>query len=93
MTRKKSSLRRTRVPQRTCVVCRAKSDKRALMRLVKTPEGVFVDPSGKQNGRGAYLCDDPGCWDQATTTNVLDRALRALLTEADRARLRAARPA
>jgi predicted RNA-binding protein YlxR (DUF448 family) len=50
--------RRRHIPRRTCVVCRATGDKRALTRLVRTPDdGVHVDPTGKRNGRGAYLCD------------------------------------
>lgn len=90
MARKRSPVRRKHVPQRTCVVCRETGDKRSLTRLVQTPEGVMVDPTGKMNGRGAYLCESPTCWEQAVRTDVLDRALRTTLTEADRARLRAA---
>ena len=85
---------RRHIPQRTCVVCRTTSDKRALTRLVRTPdEGVQVDPSGKRSGRGAYLCDQLACWDRALVTDALAKALRTTLTEADRARIQAARPA
>jgi hypothetical protein len=60
---------------------------------VRTPDaGVQVDPSGKQNGRGAYLCDQAACWDRALDSDTLEKALRTTLTEEDRARLRAARP-
>jgi predicted RNA-binding protein YlxR (DUF448 family) len=90
----KQPKRRRHTPQRTCVVCRTTAEKRSLTRLVRTPEdGVQVDPTGKRNGRGAYLCDQPACWDRALTTDILSRALRTPLTEADRERLRAARPA
>lgn len=85
--------RRCRVPQRTCVVCRTTADKRSLTRLVRTPdEGVHVDPTGKRSGRGAYLCDDPSCWDRALASDVLAKALRTTLSDVDRARLAAARP-
>ena len=77
---------RKHVPIRTCVVCRDKAGKRHLMRVVRTPEGVFVDPTGKMNGRGAYLCEN--CWERAVSSDVLAKALRAPLTEADRERLR-----
>ncbi|NPV68494.1 MAG: YlxR family protein [Anaerolineae bacterium] len=81
------------IPQRTCVVCRRTLDKRALVRIVRTPdEGVIVDPTGKRAGRGAYLCHEDQCWEQAFKTHVLDRALRAELTDTDRARLREQRP-
>ncbi len=86
--------RQKRVPQRTCVICRATADKRTLTRLVRTAdEGVVVDRSGKRNGRGAYLCDRPACWDKALATDALAHALRTTLTDADRARIEAARPA
>lgn len=82
------------MPQRTCVVCRQKTDKRRLTRVVRTAgEGVVVDPSGKRNGRGAYLCDDPACWDKAIRTRILDQALRTELTDEDRQALYALRPA
>jgi predicted RNA-binding protein YlxR (DUF448 family) len=68
-------------------------DKRALSRVVNTPEeGVVIDPTGKRNGRGAYLCDDPLCWERALTSDSLAKALRTTLDDEDVARLRAARP-
>ena len=39
--------------------------KRALIRIVRTAEGVRLDPSGKLNGRGAYLHNSLSCWVQA----------------------------
>ncbi|GAB4122326.1 MAG: YlxR family protein [Roseiflexaceae bacterium] len=65
------------IPQRTCVVCRRVDPKRALVRLVRDAEGhVQIDPTGKRAGRGAYLCHDPACWDQALRRKGLERALR-----------------
>jgi predicted RNA-binding protein YlxR (DUF448 family) len=85
--------RRRHTPQRTCAVCRTTADKRSLTRLVRTPDdGVQVDPTGKRNGRGAYLCDQRSCWDRAIDGDVLVKALRTTLTSADRERLLAARP-
>jgi predicted RNA-binding protein YlxR (DUF448 family) len=37
---------------------------------------VVVDPTGKRSGRGAYLCHEPACWEQALKRNGLARALR-----------------
>jgi predicted RNA-binding protein YlxR (DUF448 family) len=69
------------VPVRTCVVCRESGAKRELTRIVRTPEGVvLLDPTGRMNGRGAYLCDKAACWDRATASNVLARALNIELT-------------
>ena len=51
-----------RVPLRTCVACRENKDKRDLLRIVKTPEGeVKADPTGRLNGRGAYVCNKKEC--------------------------------
>lgn len=80
-TKKRKGSRPKHVPQRTCVACREHTAKRSLIRIVRTPEGtVEVDPTGKKNGRGAYLCDQRGCWDRAVTSNVLARALNTELT-------------
>lgn len=79
---------RKHIPRRTCVVCRTTDAKRHLLRLVRTQEGVFVDPSGKANGRGAYVCDDSACRLKVAQGQVLAKALRVDLTDADRERLR-----
>lgn len=81
-------LRQKHVPVRTCVVCRDKDSKRTLFRVVKTESGIQPDPTGKMNGRGAYLCSNPVCWERALTTDILGKALRTALTIEDRARLR-----
>jgi predicted RNA-binding protein YlxR (DUF448 family) len=81
---------RKHVPVRTCVICREREGKRALTRVVRTADGVVVDPTGKMNGRGAYVCDKAACWQRALTGDALGRALRATLSETDRARLKAA---
>jgi predicted RNA-binding protein YlxR (DUF448 family) len=75
------------VPERTCIVCRQKAAKRQLTRFVRSPEGVFADPSGKRDGRGAYLCDNPNCRQRAATTDVLAKALNTVLTADDRQRI------
>jgi predicted RNA-binding protein YlxR (DUF448 family) len=81
---------RKHVPERTCVICRQKAAKRSLIRLVRTAEGVQVDLSGKRNGRGAYLCHQPACWQRALQGDALAKALRTTLSDADRAYLQAA---
>ena len=64
------------IPQRTCVACREVNDKRSLTRVVKSPDGVCVDPGGRLPGRGAYLHDDKACWDKALSKGILARALK-----------------
>ena len=83
--------RQKRKPQRTCIVCRENKDKRELIRVVRTPEkNVVVDPTGKANGRGAYLCRQRDCQDKGLQKGRLDRALKVTLSEADLTLLRSA---
>ena len=65
------------IPVRTCVACRRTDAKRGLFRLVRDADGrVAIDPTGKRAGRGAYLCHDPACWEQALKRRGIERALR-----------------
>lgn len=80
--------RRKHVPQRTCVICRTVQSKRDLVRLVRTPEGqLVIDKTGKQNGRGAYLCRQRSCWEAALTGRQLGKALNMEVGERERALL------
>ena len=67
-----------RQPIRTCVACRAARPQRELLRLVRTPDGVRFDTSGRLPGRGAYLCPEPPCLASAAHRGAaaLRRALR-----------------
>lgn len=71
------STKSNRTPQRTCIACRQTNEKNALIRLVRTGNGVVeVDVSGKKPGRGAYLCPNRACWEVALKKNRLEYALR-----------------
>ncbi len=83
---KKTGKRIKHVPQRTCVGCRQVLPKRTLIRIVRTSEGVRVDPSGKLAGRGAYLHDRQSCW-QRGLKGALANALKTDLSEKDREEL------
>jgi predicted RNA-binding protein YlxR (DUF448 family) len=82
---KKKQRRTKHVPYRTCVACRQKYDKRRLTRIVRTKdEGVVIDPSGKRNGRGAYLCDQFDCWKMIEDgAGLLSRALAVDISETE----------
>jgi uncharacterized protein len=80
-------VRRKHVPQRTCVGCRAVMPKRSLIRIVRSPEGIHIDLTGKAAGRGAYLHDLRSCWERGLR-GALANALKANLSEADREQLR-----
>jgi len=60
--------------------------KRTLTRIVRRPEGVLIDPTGKMNGRGAYLHNHKSCWERGLK-GALASALRVTLTAEDRQRL------
>ncbi len=60
--------------------------KRALVRLVRLPEGVRVDPTGKLAGRGAYLHNIRNCWEKGLK-GPLAHALKVDLTPDDLDRL------
>ena len=83
---KKTAKRVKHVPQRTCVGCRQTLAKRSLIRIVRTPEGLRVDPTGKVAGRGAYLHDRRTCWERGLK-GALGNALKIELSTEDRNRL------
>lgn len=62
---------------RMCVVCRGQSDKKTLLRIVKNKDGeIFVDKTGKANGRGAYVCKSKECFAKLVKTKALNRAFK-----------------
>lgn len=64
-----------KIPQRQCVGCREMKDKKALIRVVKSPEGeVSLDDRGRKPGRGAYVCPEVECLRRARKSRALERA-------------------
>jgi predicted RNA-binding protein YlxR (DUF448 family) len=71
-----------KAPERTCVGCRQKKEKKMLARVVRKPDGTIVyDPGGRQNGRGAYLCRSTDCLKKAEKSRSLERALGVSIPE------------
>lgn len=82
---KKMKAKNRPLPQRTCVACRQKRDKKELLRLVRTGNGVVeLDLSGKKPGRGAYLCPKKDCWGEGLKKNRLEYALGTKITAQNR---------
>lgn len=78
-----------KTPLRTCVACGRSASKHELVRIVRSPDGdTRVDASGKANGRGAYVCADPACFEAAVRKKRLTAALRVTLGEEDLERIR-----
>ena len=92
MSKIKKPIRNKHIPQRLCVVCRQKRDKRQLTRLVRTESGVVIDPTGKQNGRGAYVCDQPQCWDKIIKSQLLDKALKTEISADEKSAIASQQP-
>ena len=77
-----------KIPQRQCMGCRERKEKREMIRVVRTPEGaVSLDFGGKLNGRGAYLCPNPEGLKRAIRSKALDRSLEVTIPEDVYARL------
>ena len=63
-----------KIPQRTCIGCMQSKNKNELLRIVKQNDGkIFVDKTGKANGRGAYICNSVDCLEKAIKLKILEK--------------------
>lgn len=70
------------LPKRTCIGCNEIKDKKELIRIVKNKENaIFIDKTGKANGRGAYICNDIKCLEMAIKTKKLERTFETKIDE------------
>lgn len=70
------------IPLRTCVVCRSQKQKSELVRIVKSKDGnVFVDGSGRAEGRGAYVCKCESCLTDALKKKSLNRVFKTQIPQ------------
>ena len=71
-----------KIPLRTCVITKEKLPKQELIRVVKDNENnVFIDLTGKSNGRGAYIKRDINVLDTAIKTKALSRQLEVKIPD------------
>ena len=69
-------------PQRTCIGCNLKKDKKELIRIAKNKnKDIDVDTTGKMQGRGAYLCNNIECLEKAKKTKKLERTLKIKISD------------
>lgn len=74
-------MKQKKIPMRMCVGCREMKEKRALIRVVRGPDGnVSLDPGGKKPGRGAYVCRNAECLTRAIRQKQLERQLEVQMT-------------
>lgn len=70
------------LPQRTCIGCNSIKAKKDLIRIVKNKEGqIYIDKTGKANGRGAYICDNVECLEKAIKTKKLERTFETSINQ------------
>ena len=70
-----------KLPQRTCMGCNEKKDKKDLIRIVKNKNGeISIDKTGKQEGRGAYICDKVECLDKVIKSKRLEKVLETKIS-------------
>lgn len=68
-------LKPKKIPLRMCIGCQEMKTKKELIRVVKDAENnIFFDPTGKKNGRGAYICKNVNCFERARKGKRLERA-------------------
>lgn len=66
-----------KTPMRKCIGCQEMKSKKEMIRILKTTDDkVVLDTTGKQNGRGAYLCFSQACLSQAVKNKGLERSLK-----------------
>lgn len=71
-----------KIPLRQCLGCGEMKSKKEMLRIIRTAEGeVFLDTTGKKNGRGAYICRDAACFEKARKKKALERSLKIEISE------------
>ena len=70
------------MPQRTCVGCMHKKDKNDLIRIVKNKQNeIFVDKTGKKEGRGIYICENVDCLKREIKTKKIEKVFETKISE------------
>ena len=66
---------------RKYIVCKNSKPKKELIRIVDRSSEIEIDYTGRANGRGAYICNNPECFDIAEKKGILKRAFRRNIDE------------
>ena len=71
-----------KIPQRTCVGCMNKKEKKELIRIVKNKQNeIYIDKTGKKDGRGIYICNNIDCLEKAIKTKKIERTFEMMISE------------
>lgn len=67
-------MKKKKIPMRRCIASNEMKPKKDMLRLVRTPEmEILMDPTGKKNGRGAYISLEPELVKKAQTQKLIER--------------------
>ena len=62
--------------------CNSKKDKNELIRIVKNKQNeISIDKTGKQEGRGAYICKDVKCLEKAVKSKRLEKSFEMKIND------------
>ena len=76
------SMTNKKIPLRKCLGCNEMKEKKSLIRIVKTAENeIFLDETGKKNGRGAYICPNSDCLSKAIKNKGLERSFKMAIPD------------
>ena len=71
-----------KIPQRTCIGCNLKKEKKDLIRIVKNKLGeIKVDYTGKMEGRGTYICKNEDCLNKAIKNKRISKTFETEISE------------
>ena len=74
--------KKKKVPERRCVGCGEKREKKELVRVVRSPEGeISLDLTGKKSGRGAYICNNLACLKKARKSKRIEQNLETVIPD------------
>ena len=69
-------------PERTCIVCRKKSDKSNFIKIVRNKNGeILIEKEKKLDGRGAYICKNENCLKTCRKSKALNRVFKVAIPE------------
>ncbi len=75
-------MKKKKIPLRKCIACNEQKPKKDLIRIVKNKENdIFIDFTGKANGRGAYICRNVECLKNVQKKKALNRAFNQQISE------------
>ncbi len=72
-----------KIPLRMCIACKELKEKKEMLRIVKNADGeISIDFTGKANGRGAYICDNPECVKKLKKQKLLNKVFSCAVDDA-----------